>query len=137
MNAREENLPMTQAIPNATPSQAATGGAATTAQIISLSELQAPSNAQAQVLPQASLGDQETNPLHQVKATLTVCVGSVVLSVGELLKARKDQVIRLDSALQDPVDLLIEGKVVARGQLVAIDDHFAVRITQLPQALKV
>lgn len=127
---------MTQAISNATAAQAATGGA-TTAQIISLSELQTPSNAQAPVAPAATLGDPESNPLHQVKATLTVCVGSVVLSVGELLKARKDQVIRLDSALHDPVDLLIEGKVVARGQLVAIDDHFAVRITQLPQSLKV
>jgi flagellar motor switch protein FliN/FliY len=34
------------------------------------------------------------------------------------------------------VDLLLDGKVVARGQLVAVDGHFAVRITELPVALK-
>lgn len=115
-----------------------TAAAGATAQIISLSELQAPSPASgaAMAVPLVQAPD-EANPLHHVKATVTVCVGSVVLSVGELLKARKDQVFRLDAAIQDPVDLLIEGKVVARGQLVAVDDHFAVRITQLPQALKV
>lgn len=127
---------MTQATPNATPVE---GGAAggTTAQIISLSELHPPSNVQEAVAPAPVQGIDDSNPLHQVKATLTVCVGSVELTIGELLKARKEQVIRLDSGINDPVDLLIEGKVVARGQLVAIDDHFAVRITQLPQALKV
>jgi flagellar motor switch protein FliN len=111
-------------------------GAPITAQIISLGEMHAPSNAHA-AAASMPIGEPEANPLHHVKATLTVCVGSAVLTVGELLNARKEQVIRLDSAISEPVDLLIEGKVVARGQLVAIDDHFAVRITQLPQALKV
>jgi flagellar motor switch protein FliN len=127
---------MTQATPNATPTQAGASGG-TTAQIISLSELHAPSNAQAPVPPAPAQGLDDGNPLHQVRATLTVCIGSVEMSIGDLLKARKEQVIRLDSGVNDPVDLLIEGKVVARGQLVAIDDHFGVRITQLPQALKV
>jgi len=66
-----------------------------------------------------------------------VCVGSAVLSIGELLRAHKDQVLCLDSTIHDPVDLLVEGRVVARGQLVAMEDGFAVRITHLPQALKV
>ena len=122
---------------NITPAPHAVAANGPTAQIISLSELHAPSNAQ-QAVAAAKVADGDaSNPLHQIKATLTVCVGSVELSVSELLKARKDQVIRLDSRINDPVDLLIEGKVVARGQLVAIEDHFAVRITQLPQALKV
>lgn len=127
---------MTPATSNAATSHSGTGGPVT-AQIISLSEMQAPANAQVAAASVPAPGVDEPNPLHQVKATLTVCVGSVVLTVGELLKARKDQVIRLDSEIDDAVDLLIEGKVVARGQLVAIDDHFAVRITELPQALKV
>lgn len=107
-----------------------------TAQIISLSDMHAPSNPEVSPIV-AFAGLDEANPLHQVKATLNVCVGSVVLTVGELLKAKKEQVIRLDSTIHDPVELLIEGKVVARGQLVAIDNHFAVCITDLPQALKV
>lgn len=75
------------------------------------------------------------NPLHQIKARLQVCIGEATLSVGELLATREGQVLRLDRTVDQPVDLTIEGKVVARGQLVAVDDHFAVRITELPVAL--
>ena len=106
----------------------------TQAQIISLSELHPPASDPHVPLP-SEVG--EGNPLHQVKATLSVCVGNVVLTVGELLRARQDQVIRLDCAVDEPVDLVLEGKVVARGQLVGVGDRFGVRITQLPHALKV
>lgn len=115
----------------------AAASAAATAQIITLSELHPHVNTDEPAAAAPAQPADGANPLHHVKATVTVCVGSTVLSVGELLKARKDQVLRLDSAIHDPVDLLIEGKVVARGQLVAMGDRFAVRITQLPQALQV
>lgn len=75
------------------------------------------------------------NPLYQVKARLQVCVGEAILTVGELLAARQQQVLRLDRMLDEPVDLMVEGKVVARGQLVAVDGHFAVRLSELPQAM--
>ncbi|WP_440534023.1 FliM/FliN family flagellar motor switch protein [Variovorax sp. YR566] len=78
---------------------------------------------------------RDWNPLHQIKARLQVCVGEATISVGELLGAKEHQVLRLDREIDQPVDLTIEGKVVARGQLVAVDGHFAVRITELPVAL--
>jgi flagellar motor switch protein FliN/FliY len=76
------------------------------------------------------------NPLHQIKARLSVCVGEIVLTVGELVKARQGQVLELDRTMEQAVDILLEGRVIARGQLVAVDDHFAVRITELPISLK-
>lgn len=75
------------------------------------------------------------NPLHQVKTTLQVCVGAATLTVGELLGAQAQQVLVLDRGLEQPVDLLLEGQVVARGQLVAVGDRFAVRLTELPLPL--
>lgn len=78
---------------------------------------------------------QTANPLHQVKATLQVCVGVATLTVGELIAAREQQVLLLDRGVHQPVDLLLEGQVVARGQLVAVDDQFALRITELPLPL--
>lgn len=76
-----------------------------------------------------------SNPLHHVKARLTVCVGTVEMTVGELLGAKEHQVLRLDAAVDQPVDVLLEGQVVARGVLVAVDDRFGVRITELPRPL--
>ena len=77
-----------------------------------------------------------SNPLHQIKTQLQVCIGEVRLTVGELMQAREHQVLLVDRKLSQPVDLLIEGRVVARGELVAVDDQFAVRITELPLPLK-
>jgi flagellar motor switch protein FliN/FliY len=59
------------------------------------------------------------------------------MTVGQLLAAREGQVLALDRSVDAPVDLLLEGKVVARGQLVAIDGSFGVRITELPLPLGV
>lgn len=100
------------------------------AQLIEFSELpDARPSAHATTLLRSS------NPLHQVKAQLQVCVGSATLTVGELMAAKAQQVLVLDRGIEQPVDLILEGQVIARGQLVAVDDQFAVRITELPLAL--
>lgn len=72
------------------------------------------------------------NPIHRVQTRLRVCVGNLDISVGELLGAKTGQVFQLDRAVDQPVDLVLEGSVVARGELVAVDDHFGIRITELP-----
>lgn len=76
------------------------------------------------------------NPLHSIKTQLQVCIGDIRLTVGELMAAREHQVLVLDRQLTQPVDVMLEGRIVARGELVAVDDQFAVRITELPLPLK-
>lgn len=105
-----------------------------TAQVISLGELHGdpahrPAADQSAVV-------HGVNPLHSVRARLQVCVGEVEITIGELLAAKEHQVLVLNRGVDEPVDLLLEGKVVARGQLVAVDGSFAVRITELPAPLK-
>ncbi|HSV47296.1 MAG TPA: FliM/FliN family flagellar motor switch protein [Ramlibacter sp.] len=78
---------------------------------------------------------RDTNPLHAVRATLTASVGMVQISVGELLAAKEGHVLVLDRAIDDPIDLMLEGRLVARAQLVAMDGNFAIRITELPVPL--
>lgn len=89
--------------------------------------------------PQANepslLAQTVTNPLLNVKARIQVCVGEVMIRVGDLLEARADQVIALNQALDAPVDLLLDGQVIARGELIAVDQSFGVRITELPRSL--
>lgn len=107
--------------------------ASATAQVISLSDLQGealqPESPPAHILDNA-------NPLHSVRTKLQVCVGQVDVSLGDLMGAREHQVLVLDRAVEQPVDLLLEGKIVARGQLMAVDGNFALRITELPVSLK-
>jgi flagellar motor switch protein FliN len=82
------------------------------------------------------LGAASSNPLHQIKTQLQVCIGDIHLTVGELMAAREHQVLVLDRLVTQPVDVLLEGQVVARGELVAVGDQFAVRITELPLPLQ-
>lgn len=111
------------------------------AQTIAMSELEPPGSPR----PDAAGGlaapvvnaDHLVHALRNVKVSVTVCVGSAELSLGELLGAKAQQVLRLDKAVEQPVDVLVEGQVVARGTLVAVDERFGVRITELPVALPI
>lgn len=85
--------------------------------------------------PLASALGELPHPLLHLKAQLTVCVGSAELTVAELLGAAEQQILRLDRTVDQPVDVLLDGQVVARGTLVAVDECFGVRITELPLSL--
>ena len=74
--------------------------------------------------------------LKNVKVKLTVCVGSVEVPLGDLVQAKSQQVLVLDRQVEQPVDVLLEGKLVARGQLVAVDGHFALRVIDVPVPLR-
>lgn len=101
-----------------------------TAQVVELPHLPHPGHAGTG----AGILSGNLNVIGGVKVALTVRVGGVVVSVDELMNMKDAHVLRLDAALDTPVDVLLEGNVVARGQLVAVDDNFGVRITELPQA---
>lgn len=76
-----------------------------------------------------------TSPLLAVKTRLEVCVGETQITVGELLAVRDGHVLKLNRNVDQPVDVRLDGKVVARGVLVAVGDCFAVRLTELPAPL--
>lgn len=71
--------------------------------------------------------------IQNVKVKLSVKIGEAVVSIGELMNMKEEHILKLDAALDSPVDVLLEGNIVARGQLVAVDDNFGVRITELPK----
>jgi flagellar motor switch protein FliN len=130
-------------IPSESP-RPSSGQGSTTAHMISMSDLDSRAGELetnrgtngAGVALAESPGDL-LNPLRHLRARVTVCVGVAEVTVGELLGAKEHQVLRLDRTVDQPVDVLLEGQVVARGTLVAVDDHFAVRITELPVSLEI
>ena len=71
--------------------------------------------------------------IRNVKVKLTARLGDTELSVGELMDLKESTVLKLDRLLDDPIDLLLDGHIVARGQLVAVGDAFGIRVTELPK----
>lgn len=68
--------------------------------------------------------------LGSVKVRLAVRVGGAQMSVAELLKLEQGSVLSLDRLVEQPLDVLVDEHVVARGMLVAVGDHFGIRITE-------
>jgi flagellar motor switch protein FliN/FliY len=69
-----------------------------------------------------------------VKVKLRVRLGEVEMSVEELLGLRSGGVLKLDRLMSEPVDLYVNQALVARGEIVAVDDHYGVRIVEIAAA---
>lgn len=69
--------------------------------------------------------------LLDVRIPVTVEVGHAQLSLDEILQLVPGSVVRLDKKAEDPVDLRVNGKLVARGEVVMIDDSYGLRITKI------
>jgi len=68
--------------------------------------------------------------LGAVKAQVSVRVGGANITVAELLAMKQGAVLALDRRVEEPLDVLVDEHVIARGVLVAVGEHFGVRITE-------
>jgi flagellar motor switch protein FliN/FliY len=69
--------------------------------------------------------------LSDVPIDLTVEIGRTRLTVGETLELRQGSILTLNRMAGEPVDLLVNGTPIARGEVVVIDEQFGVRITDV------
>lgn len=70
--------------------------------------------------------------IYSVPVTLTVSIGSKRLSVSEILELQPESIIALSSKIDDPVDLCIDNKLIAKGELVETGDgSIAVKIIEI------
>ena len=69
--------------------------------------------------------------LMNVSVKVTAELGTCKMLVRDILKLGTGSVVELDRLAGGPVDLLVNDRLVARGEVVAIDDNFGVRITEL------
>lgn len=69
--------------------------------------------------------------LTDVSVELAVEVGRTFMSLGEAMALGPGSVVTLDRLADKPVDLLINGRSIARGEVVVIDEQFGLRITEV------
>jgi flagellar motor switch protein FliN len=66
-----------------------------------------------------------------VPVQVTVEVGRTSIHLGDLCRLGPGSLLRLDREAHQPADILVNGKVVARGEIVTVDGCYGVRITDL------
>lgn len=76
-------------------------------------------------------GDAPLERVYDLTVPVTVEVGRTNLSVQEILQLSPGSVVELDHAADAPVELLVHGKCVAKGEIVVVDDFYGVRITSV------
>ncbi len=74
--------------------------------------------------------------LLDVTVSVTAELGRATLAVGDVLKLGVGSVVRLERNLSEPVDLFVQGVRLARGEVVVVDDCFAVRIKEIVPSRK-
>ena len=71
------------------------------------------------------------NLVLDVPVSLTIELGSCQLPMKEVLQLNVGSVVQLDKPADAPVELTVNGKLIARGEVVVIEDRFGVKITEV------
>jgi flagellar motor switch protein FliN/FliY len=66
-----------------------------------------------------------------VQMSLTVELGRTKMYIKDILGLGEGSIIELDKLAGEPVDLLVNGKLIAKGEVVVIDENFGVRVTDI------
>ncbi|MCI5048329.1 MAG: FliM/FliN family flagellar motor switch protein [Aquisalinus sp.] len=72
--------------------------------------------------------------IYSIPVEVLVTIGTARPTVAELLQMKRDSLIQLDSRIDDPVELYVDNRVIARGELIESDDgdgSIGVRLTEI------
>jgi flagellar motor switch protein FliN/FliY len=90
--------------------------------------------ADADLIPELALSPharQNLEMLLDVDLELSVSFGRTTLVLQEVLKLSSGSIVELNRSASDPVELLVNDSVVARGEVVVVDGNYGIRITQV------
>jgi flagellar motor switch protein FliN len=75
--------------------------------------------------------DADLRRVAEVPLELSVEIGRTQMTVGETLDLRAGSIVTLDRLAGEPVDLLVNGTPIARGEVVVVDEQFGLRVTAI------
>lgn len=69
--------------------------------------------------------------LRDVEVEVTLEIGRKRMRIGDLLKLGTGQTLELDKAAGEPLEIMVNGRVIGRGEAIVIGDRYALRITEI------
>ncbi len=76
-------------------------------------------------------GFENLRVLENIEVELTVVVGSAEMKIRDLLRLNEGSVIELDRLAGDPLDILANGTIIAKGEVVMVGERFGIRFSQI------
>jgi flagellar motor switch protein FliN/FliY len=89
------------------------------------------SSSPASSVPAAPLGAGNLGRINNVEMALTVEIGRTRMSVRDVLGLEPGAVVELDRSAGAPADVLLNGRLIAHGEVVVVDQDYAIRITRI------
>ena len=78
-----------------------------------------------------SSGTENLKVLESIDVALTVEVGGAEIKIRELLRLGEGSVVELDRLAGDPLDILANGTMIAKGEVVMVGERFGIRFTEV------
>jgi flagellar motor switch protein FliN/FliY len=79
-------------------------------------------------------GKPDLNLIMDIPVTMQVVLGTAVMPVSNLVKLGRGAVVKLNTSIGDPVDLIVNGRIVARGEVVVLENEesrFGITLTEI------
>jgi flagellar motor switch protein FliN/FliY len=92
---------------------------------------QAFADAQGGISPAAGEGPQGLEAVFDVPVKVQAVLGRSKMEIGELMRLRPGDVVELDRRVGEPVDIYVNNRLIARGEVVLIDNALGVTLTEI------
>jgi len=96
--------------------------------------LQAADHGAAERSGSASAAALEPNAIEELRVTLAAQVATKQISLRDLLQLRPGSVIEFDRAAGEPLDVLVNGRCLAQGEVAIVNDHYSIRFVEFLSA---
>ena len=82
-------------------------------------------------IPDFPTGPQDLEDVYDIPVEVSVVLGSVVMQVSQLMKMGRGAVIELETKVGEPVDIYVNNRLIARGEIVTVEERLAVSMTEI------
>jgi len=96
-----------------------------------LDDLMAQADAAPSSMPVAGADNPNLDVILDIPVTLTMEVGSTQINIRNLLQLNQGSVIELDRLAGEPLDVLVNGTLIAHGEVVVVNEKFGIRLTDV------
>jgi len=96
-----------------------------------LDDLMAQADAAPSSMPNVGADNPNLDVILDIPVTLTMEVGSTKINIRNLLQLNQGSVIELDRLAGEPLDVLVNGTLIAHGEVVVVNEKFGIRLTDV------
>lgn len=79
----------------------------------------------------STLGDRSLDMILDIPVTMSVEIGRTKITISNLLKLNQGSVVELDRLAGEPMDVLVNGTLIAHGEVVVVNEKFGIRLTDV------